>query len=416
MNDESYYKRLGILNLKVSVYSITLMANITRLNRSSLCLSLLIISFVVGSCDQSGAPNSPSGTLPSSVGPSTGATEWSGQPVFIQQAIAVQGRHEASLMAIPGVIGDGVGIDKTNPGKATIVVFTSRDGVEGIPASIEGINTNIKMVGKVTARSFTGSYRSPLPCGVTVGDTNLVSNEYCIAGSIGALVNSTLAKSGTATYGGKMTVYNNQFSWGTKTPVYMLSCNHVFANEDSVNGPVQQVQPGRADQSCGSAGAVGNLHSWNTIIATKNYYDAALAECNPNLSGGWSPAMMSNPNTKPYKLSYTPSNTPVAPSVGMAIKKTGRTTGYTTGSIYAINVTITVGYQNYNAVFVDQFYVDNGTYIESGDSGSMSVVNSTGSTNNDPVGLDFAGSSKASFMNRMDHIAKDFGLTFIQSF
>jgi hypothetical protein len=245
----------------------------------------------------------------------------------------------------------------------------------------------------------------------------LLNKEYCIAGSIGALVNSTLTKSGTSTYGGSMTVYSNQYSWGSSSPTYMLSCNHVFANENAATGPDQQDQPGRADQDCGTAGPVGKLHSWNFIKSTRNstnYYDAALAECNPNLTNGWSPAMMSNASTTPYTLSYTPANTAVAPSVNMAIKKTGRTTGYTTASIYGINVTITVGYQNYNAVFVDQIYVDNGTYIESGDSGSMSVVNG-GSNNNDPVGLDFAGSSTACFMNRMDHIAHDFGLTFVQS-
>jgi hypothetical protein len=394
-----------------------LMLNTLRILRTGLFLGLVAVSVSLTSCDQSGSPSTSQSGIPSSIAPTTGKTDWSSQPQFIQNAIAVQERHEAALLAIPGVIGDGVGMSHTTPNTATILVFTSQYGVEGIPASLEGIATEVKMVGKVTAHSFTGTYRDPLPCGVSAGTNALLDNEYCIAGSIGALVNSTLTKSGTSTYGGTMTVYSNEYSWGSSTPVYMLSCNHVFANENNGTNHQQQDQPGRADQDCGTNGAVGVLHSWNEIKSSRNstnYYDAALAECNPNLTDGWSPAMMSDPTTTPYTLSYTPTNTTVAPSVGMNIKKTGRTTGYTTASIYGINVTITVGYQNFNAKFVDQIYVDNGTYIESGDSGSMSVING-GSDDGDPVGLDFAGSSTACFMNRMDHIAHDFGLSFVQS-
>jgi hypothetical protein len=384
--------------------------------RASLFLSLVAVSFTLWSCDQSGSPSS-SGTMPSSVGapaiPAAIQSKWSNEPVFVQNAIAVQGRHEDDLLAIPGVIGDGVGLDKTNPNAAVILVFTSRNGVEGIPASFEGVKTQITMVGTVTAHAFTGTYSDPLPCGVTIGPDN-----ECASGSIGALVTSTLTKSGTSTYGGSMTVYTNQYSWGSTTSVYMLSCNHVFAGENSAVKYEQADQPGRYDVSCNTSNAVGKLHSWNFINHTRNssnYYDCALAECNPNLPGGWTPAMMSDASTTPYTLSYTPSNSVVAPALNMAIKKTGRTTGYNTATIAGINVTITVGYTNFTAKFIDQIYVANGTYIEAGDSGSMSVENSATGTNNDPVGLDFAGSSTSCFMNRMDHIAHDFGLSFVQS-
>jgi hypothetical protein len=390
------------------------MLNRTRILRASLFLSLVAISFTVWSCDQSGSPSAPQSALPATIAPATGLTNWSNQPAFIQQAIAVKERYEATLLAIPGVIGDGVGVSKANPNAATILVFTSKANVAGIPEAFEGIGTETKMVGKVTAHSFTGDYRDPLPCGVTVGP-----NNECASGSIGALVNTSLTKSGTSTYGGTMTVYKNQYSWGSTTPVYMLSCNHVFAGENDAVEYEQQDQPGRYDVDCGTSGAVGKLHSWNYINHSRNstnYYDCALAECNPNLSGGWSPAMMSNASTSPYTLSYTPTNSTVAPTVGMGIKKTGRTSGYNTASIYGIDVTITVAYTDFNATFIDQIYVDNGTYIQAGDSGSMSVVNNPGETNDgDPVGLDFAGSSTACFMNRMDHIAHDFGLTFVQS-
>ncbi len=393
------------------------MQHTPRFLRASLFLSLVLVSFSLWSCDQSGSPSAPTvtstATLPTSAGPATGLTNWSNEPIFVQQAIAIQERHEASILAIPGVIGDGIGLSKTNPNAAVLLVFTSRNGVEGIPASYEGLATQTTMVGNVAARSFTGTYRSPLPAGVTVGD-----NDECAAGSIGAIVTSTKNSTGSSTYGNTITVYSKQYSWGSNTPKYMLSCNHVFANENAATGPDQMDQPGRYDVNCGTAGAVGKLHSWNNIGSKKNvtnYYDAALAECNPGLSGGWSPAMMSDASTTPYTLSYTPTNSVVAPVLNMGVKKTGRTSGYNTATIAGINVTITVSYTHFNATFKDQIYVASGTYIQAGDSGSMSVVNSTGSNNNDPVGLDFAGSSTSSFMNRMDHIANDFGLSFVQS-
>ena len=205
------------------------MLHTPRFLRASLFLSLVLASCTLGSCDQSGAPSGPSATLPSSITP--GLTDWSGQPVFIQQAIAVQGRHEASLLAIPGVIGDGIGLAATNSGAAVILVFTNRAEVSGIPASFEGIPTQITMVGTVTAHGFTGTYRSPLPCGVTIGD-----NNQCAAGSIGALVSSTKTSSGASTYSGSITVYKNQYAWGSSTPKYMLSCNHVLADANAATG------------------------------------------------------------------------------------------------------------------------------------------------------------------------------------
>ena len=69
----------------------------------------------------------------------SGLTDWSGQPAFIQQAIAVKERNEAAILAIPGVIGDGVGLSKTNPNAAEIIVFTSKANVAGIPESFEAL-------------------------------------------------------------------------------------------------------------------------------------------------------------------------------------------------------------------------------------------------------------------------------------
>jgi hypothetical protein len=311
-------------------------------------------------------------------------------------AIDVQDRNTKNLMAIEGVIGTGVGLDEQHPEQAVIEVFTVRDGVRGVPAFVEGVKTRIEMVGPVHAfggrTSWTGKYR-PVYCGVSCGN-----NNECAAGSIGALVTTTLS-GGTTGNSGTITVY----SAGASSTGYLLSNNHVFARENAATSAEQEDQPGRYDNNCNTGNGVASLYAWNFISSTSNnLYDVALAGCDGSVS--WTPNMWNGSNGALYK----PTNTVVTPTVGMSVKKVGRTSGYTTGSISGINVTITVGYSGFNATFVNQIYV-RGQFIKSGDSGSMMC-----DANGDPVGLDFAGSNTASFANPMGPIASDFGLSFVQ--
>gem|GEM_PF-1907799 len=390
--------------------------NPTRTPKFSFALALVCgLALVFASCSQSSGPSN-TGYLPPTIAAPAGG-HVTGQPAYIQHAMDVQNRHTTELMAIPGVIGCGTGLAQEGNG-AAILVFTQHPGVANIPAALEGIPTRIEMVGTVHSYGYTGTYRSPCPAGVSVGD-----NDQCAAGSIGAFVTtSRLTSSGSysGTYEAsgsskdKINVYSNQYSW-SGTPKYMLSCNHVFANENNATGPDQMDQPGRYDVSCGSSGAIGKLHAWNYIDHNhNNYYDAALAECNPGLSGGWNPEMSQD-------AWYTPSNpsTIPAPTVGTKVTKVGRTTGHTQGTIAGINVTIRVSYTNYTATFIDQIYVASGSFIQAGDSGSMMCTDGSSSGDGSgvykPIGLNFAGSTSSSFANRMDYIAHDFGLSFVTS-
>jgi hypothetical protein len=400
---------------------------------SAIVIGGFFVSIIYSSCAPSNGPSNdqtgsfhPSGIITSG----SHAPDWAGQPAFVQQALDVQGRHGTSLLAIEGVIGHGVGLDESNPNQAVILVFTNHDGVRGIPTSIEGLRTRIEMVGTITALqssgnvhddgkshggsgggttvSYTSKDRNPIPAGVSTGE-----DDICEAGTIGALVTtagiaSTPSYEATGSASDGITTYSHQYT--ATTPHYMLSCNHVFANENGATGATQEDQPGRYDNSCTAGNGVGALYAWNYIDASNNnYYDVALAECDPTVSntGGsspyWTPEMQGN--------WYMPSNTVVSPTVGMAVQKVGRTTGHTTGSIAGINVTIKVSYANFTATFVDQIYVK-GSFIKSGDSGSMMVTNNS---SNNHVGLNFAGGSNGSFANRMDHITADFGLSFPQS-
>jgi hypothetical protein len=386
----------------------------------SLLAGIALVSFSLASCNQSGTPGAMHTPIPGAIAPQSNYhSDWSHQPVFIQNAIGVQGRHEGDMLKISGVIGDGVGLDETNPNAATILVFTNHDNVSGIPETIEGLHTRIEMVGNVAAlqsngklhddghshgggtstSGYTSLDRSPIPAGVSCGD-----DDECAAGTIGAMVTSSGITTGTP-QSGTITVYshNSNYSWASGSPVYMLSCNHVFANEDAATAADAMDQPGRYDNGCTAGNNVGTLYAWNNISSTSNnLYDAAIAECDPSITGGWTGAMYNG---------YAPASgsSAIDPTVGMAVTKTGRTTGVTTGTISGINVTIKVSYTNYTATFVNQIYVK-GNFIQSGDSGSMMVTNNS---SHDPVGLNFAGGNRSSFANPIKPIEQDFGLSFV---
>lgn len=298
---------------------------------------------------------------------------WDDQPSHIRAAIAIQDRHNSDLLDIDGVIGTGVGEDDSHANTAVILVFTSNDNVHGVPASVEGVKTKIENVGVVRAEPFgkpgggsggtttldTKGYTRPLKGGTSTINTT----EGCAAGTIGCFI----------TFAGD-------------TNLYMLSNNHVFANENLgvLGNPI--IQPGAYDQSCNTAGRAGSLVSFKTIESAGNTIDAAIARVDDSLKSGVTGAMING---------MVPSSTAGAPAVGMAVTKVGRTSGVTTGTISAVNVTINVSYDFGVAQFINQIYVK-GQFIKAGDSGSLMVTNNTAHT---PVGLCFAGSSSASFAN-----------------
>ncbi len=284
----------------------------------------------------------------------------------VRAAIAVQERNTPQLLGNKDVNGTGIGAG--TDGKPVIVVFTRNPNAAGIPASVEGIPTRVENVGDIYAMSFTKQY-NPIPCGVSTGN-----NNECAAGTIGCLVTD-----------------------GTTT--YMLSNNHVFARENAASIGEIIDQPGRYDAKpkCGAARQAGTLVAFNTISFTSNNtIDAAIAKFNAGIT--YTPWMVGN-----Y---YKPVGPAAAPVVGMAVKKVGRTSGLTTGTIGAINVTIQVGYTGGTATFINQIYVP-GTFIRSGDSGSVMVTQS----NNTVVGLDFAGGSNSSFANPISDVLAYFNVT-----
>jgi hypothetical protein len=280
----------------------------------------------------------------------------------IRAAIASQERATPGLMG-HGVIGTGVSADAA--GKAVIVVYTEREGVR-VPAEIDGIKTRTLVTGHVIPYARPGG--GSLQMGNSTGNDN-----ECASGTLGAVV----VKGGAD---------------------YFLSNNHVFARENAASVGERIDAPGRYDgkPKCAQTPQIGTLAAYQRInFGGSNTVDCAIAQPSSGLS--YSAVSAGG---------YTPSQTTVSPSVGLAVKKTGRTSGLTHDTIQAVNVTITVGYSGGTATFTGQIQTG-GQFIRSGDSGSLMVTE----TGNNPVGLCFAGSSSASFSNPIGPVLQALGVS-----
>ena len=210
---------------------------------------------------------------------------------------------------------------------------------------------------------------------------------------------------------------------------YALSNAHVYAQEGSdtveiVGGVVvpkpastsdRILQPGRIDLSpgCGTAdeindAVIGTLANWVAIsFSSDNTVDAAIAATTTSDVGTATPA---GGYGEPKSTTLS-----AAAALGQNVQKYGRTSSYTTGTITVINVTVNVGYDNGVATFVDQIFIegDKGSFLKSGDSGSLLVING-GGDDRKPVGLLFAsskmGNGKFAWANEIGNVLTAFGV------
>ncbi len=285
------------------------------------------------------------------------------------QSMAVQNAHTDDLLEIEGVNGTGVGFNED--GEQAIYIFTDKEHVEGLPATLGGFPTHIEYVGEVSARAvYTGvSGPNPVQSGFSIGN-----DKECAAGTIGCVVADGSGKK------------------------YFLSNNHVFARVNAATIGERIDQPGRYDAipQCAQTGQVASLSNFAPINFNRkstNTVDCAIAEFAAGASGTTS------------NLIYHPTSIPVTAFVGQAVKKVGRTTGFTNGTVQAINVTSTINYGNGRfAKFVNQINIIPGTFSAAGDSGSLIVDD-----NNNPVGLLFAGSSSSTIANPIGLVLAKFG-------
>jgi hypothetical protein len=326
----------------------------------------IVLSILVGVIALAIAGCSKKLTQPVVSGSSDAATAGSAQRVAeLGRAIGVQNAHTRELMTLPDVIGTGTGLNAA--GHAAILVLSKQSMGARLPREIGGIPVEERVVGVVEAYGKPGG-GGTIQCGTSTGN-----DRECAAGTIGCVV----------------------LKGGNK---FFLSNNHVFARENAASIGERIDAPGRYDAhpKCAQTPILGNLSDFQAIsFSGNNTIDCAIAA--PASGVSFSVAEASG---------YTPTSTVAAAFVGQAVKKTGRTSGLTTGTVQAINVTIQVQYSSGIATFVNQIMTP-GSFIRSGDSGSLMVEQAT----NNPVGLCFAGGSGGSFANPIGPVLQKFGAT-----
>lgn len=235
----------------------------------------------------------------------------------------------------------------------------------------------------------------PIQLGTSGGNIKDSSKAFCCSGTLGALVEDTAGAQ------------------------YILSNNHVLARTNLAAAGEDIIQPGLIDQSPVCAkdtnDTVADLSAFVPILfKTKgtmptNTVDAAIAQVRPGAV---------DPNGAILDIG-TISNATLSPTLNLPVKKSGRTTGLTHGTITSVNVTVDVSYSktcgsgNQTARFVNQIFVSPGSFLGSGDSGSLMVEDVAPAPR--AVGLLFAGSSTVAVANPINPVLNAFSVNMVGS-
>ena len=316
----------------------------------------------------------------------------------------VKASHEAELLALPNVVGVGVGY-KEKGGKTTdtlaVMVYVRRKYAVGslrkgevVPANLSvagqvavppppdgsgattaevtggGAVTDVKEVGEIQAQAYTAQVRPATP-GYSLG-------HYAItAGTFGALVRDTCAP----------------------CRIYLLSNNHVLANSNAASSGDPILQPGAFDGGAHPKDTVARLLRFVTIQfgapVRYNLVDAAVAV----------PLDMRLAKSTVVGLG-TPTGT-VEATLGLDVVKSGRTTQTTAGKVIDVDATIAVNFGVGVAYFRHQILTTN--MSQGGDSGSLLLSRAERAA----TGLLFAGSDTVTVHNHIKNVELALGVTVV---
>lgn len=340
---------------------------------------------------------------PAVQGSATGPAITSGQQIPLSKtdsrvlaAIQVQEKHTQRFMAMSDVVGTAVGQDEA--GEVVVKIYTAREGVANLPATLDGMKVDVEVTGIIRAMarpggvSHTAKQTPPIQLGTSGGWRYDLANGYCCGGTLGSLVQIGSTK-------------------------YILSNYHVL-EADIVSGGNNRVaatgdyviQPGMIDVGCNAATAqnVATLVKRSSLPGSN--VDAAIAAIMPG---------MVREDGAILEIGTISSQT-VAASLSQAVKKSGRTTGLTRSKVTGLNATISVQYENECAggaafvkTFTGQIVIQNkgSRFLNSGDSGSLMVEDVA--TNPRAVGLLFAGSSSTAIANPIGQVLAFLGATMV---
>jgi hypothetical protein len=174
--------------------------------------------------------------------------------------------------------------------------------------------------------------------------------------------------------------------------LFVLSNNHVLANENAlpIGSPI--FQPGLLDGGDVTTDQIARLSRFITLQSDEpNTVDCAIAE-----------ALDSSLVDSDILQIGSPKGTAAA-TLGMAVEKFGRTSAYTSGLVSSIDTDVKVGYDLGTLIFQSQIIIathGGKAFSAAGDSGSLILEQSSQRA----VGLLFAGSASHTIANHIDAV------------
>jgi hypothetical protein len=257
-----------------------------------------------------------------------------------------------------------------------------------LPTDIDGIPTDVEEVGTFRRFPAAGVLEAPAPTaampnprieirpaqpGCSIGFRD-PADLVTMAGTFGALVQDP-------------------------DGLYVLSNNHVLADENSLPPGAPIFQPGLLDGGDVSTDQIAALTRFITLQAqSHNTADCAIASVTDQ-------RLVS----RDILHIGTPQGTDAA-TLDMVVQKFGRTSGYTVGQVTSIDTDVVVPYDLGDLSFSGQIIiVGNGAtpFSSAGDSGSLILDRAT----NKAVGLLFAGSDSHTIANHIDEVLNQLGVT-----
>jgi hypothetical protein len=278
-------------------------------------------------------------------------------------------------------IGERVAAEEPT-GELAVKVFVARKFPRGrierrdlIPAHIDGIPTDVEGVGYV--RKHQSPHRDrhrPAPGGVSVSPAADVIGVRS-AGTLGVVVRDRAAPQVR----------------------YVLSNNHVLADENRVPAGAAIVQPGALDGG-GTGDRIAALSRFVPLLFDnrRNWMDAAIARFDRGADAA------------PAILAIGAPVGAAAPILNGVVRKSGRTTGLTEGIVRAVRFdAVNIQYDRGLVAVHDVIVIRpvGGTFSRPGDSGSA-IVDAAGRV----VALLFAGSDVVTFAIPIRRILRRFAI------
>lgn len=249
-----------------------------------------------------------------------------------------------------------------------------------LPREIDGVETDVVEVGHLRAQIPAYRKRSrPAKPGCSIGFAlDALQDEVLMAGTLGAIVSDGVTR-------------------------YILSNNHVLANENQLPIGTAIYQPGLLDHGDITTDAIAQLSRYVPLDFTgSNRVDCALAEILAQ------ELIRTVVMAKVGKLS---SPQPIAVVAGMVVEKVGRGTGYTVGKVFDVSATLALAYEMGEIGFVDQILIrsDSGSFSEGGDSGALVVDTDSGRA----AGLLIGGHGDFSVANHLEDVLAELGVSIV---